>query len=331
MEGRALIRLSIITTLYRTAAYLPKCVESLLDQDIPASDYEIVLVNDGSPENDLEIASSYAERHPNVKVISQANKGLAGARNTGLAAASGRYVCFVDPDDYVRPCSLKHLLDRMDEADLDVLRFDYQMVDEQYNPLDKPGDAQLIDYAPGIYDGRTYLAERQGFACFVWAFIYRSSVIKDNGISFREGDYFDDTAWLPRVLCAAERVDTVPDVRYFYLQRGNSLVNASSPEALKKKLDAQLVLVGRLQEGLARSEGPVRKWYEGMIAKITLSTLTSAASGMRSECGEYVKRLTSFGVFPLKPYLTTKRQKLKYFALNLSPELFCRAYALVNG
>ena len=316
-------RLSIVTTMYKTAAYLPRCIDSLLDQDIPAGDYEIILVDDGSPDRDLEIAREYASRHSNIRVISHPNKGLAGARNTGVEAASGQYLRFVDPDDYVERGCLKNLLDRMDEESLDVLRFNYQMVDENYRPIDKPKDARIIDYTPGVYDGKKYLVERQGFACFVWTFIFRTALIK--AIPFRQGDYFDDTAWLPQVLSAASRVDTVPDVCSYYLQRSGSLVSTAGSD---RKLNAQVVLVGRLCDKLAAIDPSVRRWYEGMIAKVALSTLTSAAVHSYQSCAPFIRTLREMGAFPLKPYLTTGSQKIKYALLNFSPSLFCLAFHL---
>ena len=316
-------RLSIVTTMYNTAAYLPRCVDSLLDQDIPAEDYEIILVDDGSPDRDLEIARDYASRHSNIRVISHPNKGLAGARNTGVEAAEGKYLRFVDPDDYIERNCLKVLLDRMEEENLDILRFNYQMVDEDYRNIEKPKDARIIDYTSGIYDGKKYLVERQGFACFVWTFIFRTSLIKP--IHFREGDYFDDTAWLPQVFCAAQRVDTVPDVCSYYLQRSGSLVNTAGAD---RRLNAQVVLVRRLCEKLPELDSSVRKWYEGMIAKVALSTLTSAAVHSYSSCSPFIKELRSAGVFPLRPYLTTLSQRIKYSLLNVSPSIFCFLFRL---
>lgn len=317
-------RLSIISTLYRTAAYLPKCIESLLAQDIPVEEYEIILVNDGSPENDLEIALSYAARYGHIKVISQKNKGLAGARNTGLSAAIGTYVCFVDPDDYVEPNSLSSLIAQMDDEQLDMLRFDYHVVNEAYCEIPKTRDAQMIDYSSDIMDGRTFMTRRLGYACYVWAYVFRRSIIADNGIDFREGDYFDDTVWLPQVCCASRRVNCTPVKRYNYLQRGNSLVNTVSVDSTKRKLDAQLVIVERLQEQRRRMDASVQPWYSGMNSKTALSMLTTASVACPKECRRYVAALKELGAFPLRLPAGTKSQKAKCLALNVCPMTFCK-------
>ena len=223
---------------------MDKCLDTLLHQDLTPEEYEIILVNDGSPDNSLEVAEQYAKRYPNVSVVSYAvNRGLAGARQAGTDVAMGEYLCYVDPDDYIEYESFLPLLERMEREHLDMLRFNYQMVNEEYQPIAKPKDARMIDYSLDVMDGRTYLAEHLGYACFVWAFIYRTALIKESGVRFLQGDYIDDTPWLPQILRKAARVGVSPTVHYYYLQRSNSLVNTVSAESIRRKLDAQLVIV----------------------------------------------------------------------------------------
>ena len=95
-----MIKLSIIVPIYGVEQYLCKCVDSLLAQDLPASDYEIILVDDESPDACPQICDEYAKEHANIRVIHQTNAGLSAARNAGLKVAKGEYVCFVDSDDY---------------------------------------------------------------------------------------------------------------------------------------------------------------------------------------------------------------------------------------
>ena len=102
------MRLSIVVNMYNTASFFPRCMETLLDQDISPESYEIILVDDGSTDNSLALAQEYVTKStsdatmPTIRVEHHANKGLAGARNTGLKAAKGKYLCFVDPDDYIK-------------------------------------------------------------------------------------------------------------------------------------------------------------------------------------------------------------------------------------
>ena len=117
--------LSIIVPVYNVEKYLSKCLDSLLAQDIPISDYEIIIVNDGSTDSSLVIAESYSQTNSNIRVISQLNKGLGGARNTGIRSSEGKYLFFVDSDDTIQKNTLKPLLECMESKKLQVLRFNH--------------------------------------------------------------------------------------------------------------------------------------------------------------------------------------------------------------
>ena len=137
------LKLSIIVPIYNVEQYLGKCIDSLLNQDLPHKDYEIILVDDGSPDGCPAICDDYAKTHSNVRVIHRQNGGLSAARNSGIEVAQGRYVQFVDSDDYLEPNVLKTLVEKMEDDNLDILRFNYQNVNEQYevfepNKVSKP-------------------------------------------------------------------------------------------------------------------------------------------------------------------------------------------------
>lgn len=319
-----MLRLSIITTLYKSAEYMDKCLGTLLDQDLPRDEYEIILVNDGSPDNSVDIARRYSAEYSNVKVVSyEVNRGLAGARQAGTDEAQGRYLCYVDPDDYIERCSFSFVLAKMENEQLDMLRFNYRMVNESGEMLAKPQDARIIDYTPGVMDGLTFLNERLGYGCFVWAYIYRTSLIKDSGVKFRQGDYFDDTAWLPQIIRKAKRIDSAPKVRYYYYQRTDSLVNTVSNGAVVRKLDAELVIVSRLNEQMETAEPAALKWYRGMNSKLAYSVLSTAAVDVPDRFRPYRKALKELGVFPLACPNASKFQKVKIALLNIAPNLFC--------
>lgn len=132
------IKLSIIVPIYGVEQYLCKCVDSLLAQDLPSSVYEIILVDDESPDTCPQICDEYArmsqesrvksQELPPIRVIHQENGGLSAARNTGIKDAKGEYICFVDSDDYWEENVLGSLMEQVERDDLDVLRFDYQNV-----------------------------------------------------------------------------------------------------------------------------------------------------------------------------------------------------------
>ena len=329
MGKTAEMRLSIVTTMYNSAKYLPKCVDSLLDQDLPEDDYEIILVNDGSPDNSLELAEQYASHHKNIKVLSHANKGLAGARNTGLEAAKGEYLCFVDPDDYVRANIYGKLLGMMDEEHLDMLRFNYDMVNEDCQTINKP-KGTVIDYSQQIMDGETFLDERLGYGCFVWSYVYRLSFLRKTGILFKEGVYFDDANWLPQVCCKADRIDSVDFACYYYLQRNGSILNGMTKEAKQKKIKGQVDLICNLKDFAEQTQSEkVKHWCLSMIS-LTILAIMSFAVDERKE--DVVALVSGMDVFPLELRLknTTRRVKSKLRLINWSPKIYYKMYQLLK-
>lgn len=317
--------LSIIVPMYNSEAYLPKCLDSLLHQDIPFEDYEIILVNDGSPDGSKALAEDYASKYPNIVVLSQENKGTSGARNTGIRYALGKYVYFVDPDDYILENSLKDILQKMAEESLDVLRFGYTEVDEEYKPTKSCKHPEQPDYSSKIMDGYTFMGERLGVACYVWTYLFRLSLIKDNGIYFIEGDYFDDTPWLPKLLSIAKRVDSVDWKRHFYLIRSNSLVQSSSIKDVQRKITGQSFLIGEMQRQMAKVESDnAIKWYKMMITHCVITLLTLVSRHIFDERRRYINELKDGKVFPLSSYRKSRTGLIKVSMINLSPGLFCR-------
>lgn len=317
--------------MYNTAKYMPRCMETLLEQDIPQSEYEIILVDDCSPDNSLEMAREYAAQYKNVRVCThERNKGLAAARNTGIDAAKGQYLCFVDPDDYIEKNSLAALLKQMDDENLDMLRFNYQKVDEDYRSVPDSEIEARFDYTPGVMTGTEYLAHRLEIGCYVWAYIYRSDFVKGTGIRFFEGCFFDDTPWLPLILQKAQRVNVNPVRHQFYLQRTGSMVHSHNKEAFMRKVDMHMQMIDILMEQKLAASKETYDWYDMMFAHAAVSLLTAVASVDYRSSIDYYKRLKDKGIFPLSGKRAAKKSKRKIKMLNASPRLFLLMLNLKN-
>lgn len=317
--------LSIIVPMYNSEKWLSKCVESLLHQDIPAEEYEIILVDDGSPDGCRKHAEDYASRYSNILVLTRPNGGTSAARNTGIRAAKGKYLYFVDPDDYILENSLKNILCKMEEESLDVLRFAYVEVDESGKVVQSVKHPEHIDYSPGIMDGCRFMAERLGGACYVWTYLFRTAVIKDNSIYCQEGVYYDDTTWLPQVLMHASRVESVDTKRHFYLIRSDSLVQSVTPSAIRKKIEGKQYLIKELQRQIRATDNvSALKWYGLMRSHCVLSLLSLVGRHEYEKRDVYFRFLKDQNVFPLSLYRSTIRNRLKLLLTNFSPSLYCK-------
>lgn len=126
---------SIIIPVYNVERYLNQCVQSILNQDF--NDYEIVLVDDGSNDSSGKICDKYSEEYKNISVIHKKNEGLLLARRTGLKNCQGKYVIHCDSDDYFAPGSFRTIFDVIQEYQVDMVMFGYEVVDDKFNVIEK--------------------------------------------------------------------------------------------------------------------------------------------------------------------------------------------------
>ena len=308
------MKLSIIVPIYNVASYLRKCVDSLLTQDI--SDYEIILVDDGSPDECPQICDEYAEKYDNIRVVHQKNAGLSAARNSGIKIATGDYIMFVDSDDYLQPNVLGALLEQVKRDNLDVLRFRYQNVRESGEAFAPYKDmTNYNDYSAEPTDGLAFLNERMGNQCYVVQFLVKAEIVRQE--LFIPGIDFEDTDWTPRMLLRAKRVASTDLVVYNYLWREGSITLSQKDIAkMHKQLDDKIAILGRLNEwGNTVSD---RRWFDGMISGLVINVVGIIAKYFYADRKEYIKQIKSFGVLPLKNINVAPRAVKKLKLINLS-------------
>ena len=322
--------LSIIVPVYNVKAYLRKCVDSLLDQDVEASDYEIILVDDGSTDGSGAQCDELAGAHGNIRVIHKENGGLSSARNAGILSAAGEYVQFVDSDDYLSPCILKGLLEQILAQKLDILRYNYQNVNERGEVFEPNKESKpFADFSMDVSDGLTFLTERLGYACYACQFIVKTEILKNGDGLFTEGIWFEDVDWTPRVLLQANRVASTSQVVYNYLFREGSISRSPSVEKKRKKISDQYFLI----DSLNKFSGKVTdtRWFRGMASQIALSIIQSVSQFFFGERKEHIGTLREKHVFPLSSFHATKSAGRKIRIANISPMLFCRLIHLRQG
>ncbi|MEU5718864.1 bifunctional glycosyltransferase family 2 protein/CDP-glycerol:glycerophosphate glycerophosphotransferase [Streptomyces sp. NPDC020403] len=216
-------RFSVIVPAYRVQAYLHACLDSVLDQSY--KDYEIIVVDDCSPDACGPIADEYAARDPRVTVVHLPhNAGLGPARNAGIARASGDYLLFLDGDDTLTPEALQSIADRLDATGgPDVLVYDYARTYWSGEAVRNAFAAHLAETGPPSFR----LAQRPELLkvlMVVWNKAYRREFIEAEGFAFPPG-YYEDTPWTYPVLMAAGSIAVLDAVCVGYRQRrrGNIL------------------------------------------------------------------------------------------------------------
>ncbi len=318
-----MLKLSFIIPVYNVAPYLRKCVDSLLAQDY--NDYEIILVDDGSTDGSGTICDEYASplfinpftRSVVIKVIHRPNGGLSAARNTGLEAAKGEYVCFVDSDDYWEENVLAGLMSQINRDNLDVLRFDYQnvrLVEGKYEVFLPNKYPHQVDTKIGIVDGESYLNERMGYACYAVMYIMRRKMVP----YFTEGIHFEDVDWLPRIMLRAKRVNSTTTIVYNYLVRQGSITKVQGDrKKILKNLEDSMWIIERYHQ--YREQYPDCTWLYNMQSSMVAGVLTTVAREFYAERKEYIKRLKDMKVFPLKIADQGKTYKRRARIINIAP------------
>ena len=317
------MKLSIIVPIYNVAPYLRKCVDSLLTQDI--SDYEIILVDDGSTDNSGAIADELVDAFRlsplasrlEMRVIHQANGGLSAARNTGIAAAQGDYILFVDSDDHLQPNTLGTLLEQAERDNLDVLRFRYQNVKESGEVFvpHKGMKRDYNDYSSYLTDGLSFLNDRMGIQCYAWQFLVKADIVRQE--LFTPGIYFEDTDWTPRMLLRAKRVASTDLVVYNYLWREGSItLSQKDTNKMRKQLDDKIAILGRLNEW--GNAVPDRRWFDGMISGLVINIVGIIASTFYSERKRYIQQIKALNILPITTYHIAPRAQRKVKLINTS-------------
>ena len=303
--------------MYGVENYLRKCVDSLLAQDI--TDYEIILVDDGSPDKCPQICDEYAEQYSNIKVIHQVNAGLSAARNSGIKVATGDYIMFVDSDDYLQPNVLRALMGQVERDNLDVLRFRYQNVRESGEAFAPYKDmTNYNDYSPIPTDGLTFLNERMCTQCYAWQFIVKAKIV--NQELFTAGIYFEDTDWTPRMLLRAKLVASTELLVYNYLWREGSITLSQHDIAKQRKqLNDKMGLLERLNRW--GNQVTDRRWFDSMISGLVINVVGMIASTFFSERKEYIRQIKALGVLPMTTYHISPRAQRKVKLVNLSLRL----------
>lgn len=325
--------LSVIIPLYNSAQWLNKCLDSVLAQNIDLKELEIICINDGSPDNSADIAREYHTKYPDTfVVIDQENQGPSGARNNGMRNATGKYLCFVDPDDYLVPNVYWQFVKQMEEENLDMLRFNFQRVDENDVILPILAEDLLFDYTPELMTGTKFIANRLGIGCHIWRYMYRTDIIKSNNIWCFTGDYYDDTPWLPLVLMKVDRMNVCDVVAYNYLERTDGLVKISNPNAIKRKIDGQLLLLKLLNEEMQSiTDKGVLSWYNNMKAHSAFSLLAMVSCYFYKDRDYFIMKLKELNALPLKfNSRTTKKTAKKMKLVNFSVTLFMYLMNLKN-
>ncbi len=243
---------SIVVPVYNVQKYLAECLDSLLNQSF--RDFEILVIDDKSTDSSLQIAKTYADAHSECIQLLQhpINKGLGGARNTGIEAAAGEYILFVDSDDYLSPNALEKLADLIGKTKADVVEFCFEYVDEDGKHL------HITHCAPSIYTPEG--EERSALTRTVTACnkAIRTAMLLSHNIRFPERRYYEDYWTIPKLWMIGCKTVSLDEALYSYRQRTGSIMHDTNIE----KANDVLLGADGLLEFCHNSSFPESRWNE---------------------------------------------------------------------
>ena len=210
--------ISVIIPVYNVEKFLDKCIRSVVEQTY--KNLEIILVDDGSPDQCGTICDLWAEKDVRIQVIHKANGGLSDARNAGLDIASGAYIGFVDSDDYIHPEMYQRLYEKLKKYDAELAICGYYRVDENSDTI--IGNVNMP--SEGLIDKKEAIMNIccKGSFIVVWNKLYKRELFND--LRFTYGKIAEDLFIMYQLFHKCERIFTVSENYYYYVQSSNSIM-----------------------------------------------------------------------------------------------------------
>lgn len=287
------MKLSIVIPVYNVENTLNRCVESVLIQGV--DDFEVILVDDGSTDQCPMICEQWQAKDNHITTIHQQNKGLSGARNTGINKSTGELITFIDPDDYLKEGTYRDIMPLAEKHDI---------VEFPVCRLSKDKKQQTLTFSQKTYTNkRSYWLEAKGYThTYAWNKIYRKSLF--DYIRYPDGMVFEDAATFPNLLNAATDICTTNQGLYYYCLNENGITaKAKGPElecllnshlkTIRQWFDAKYYLhVLNIQIDVYEKTGKtpvltqvfINPFEEGLDAKQRIKALTLDLLGLKGIC-----------------------------------------------
>lgn len=282
--------ISVIVPVYKVEPYLRRCLDSIVNQSY--ANLQILLVDDGSPDSCGAICDEYADRDSRIQVIHKQNGGLSSARNAALERSIGDWIAYVDSDDWIEQDMFAYLLQNAEEAGADVAVCGHYE-DYRNRSLKVGVDCPLtLDATAGI---EQLLLDRE-IHNYVWDKLWKRELME--GIRFPEGRNFEDISTSYRAFEKAGRILCLPEAKYHYIQRSDSIVGNIS---LKSKLDYYYAVSER-RERLLKDYPQFRQLLDNSCMKAVVSIWSAYSRNPKEERKRYRSKIEQIAAFAAEHY-----------------------------
>lgn len=304
--------ISIVVPVYKVETYLNRCIQSIVKQTY--KNLEIILVDDGSPDNCPSICDTWAHQDMRIKVIHKKNSGQADARNAGLAIATGKYFTFVDSDDYVDERFVEILYIQIRENNAQISCVGLQNFND-----DKPAITDMEPHKTEIYGKKDALAalfDESKFGNYVWNKLFKRELF--DTIKFPSGKLMEDFAIIYLLFEQSEQISYCPVKVYFYNQREESTLHK-----VNKKLQTDWYLIAKERYFYIREKYPTIQENYRYFNTVILCCYPYLQKEEAAYARREFRRNWNYGVNP-----SLGRSKFKAYLLRVSGWLYCKIWAV---
>ena len=313
--------LSIIIPVYNIEHYVGACINSVLNQSIDSEQYEIIVVDDGSKDGSLKIIEAFAIQNNNIIVHKQQNVGLGGARKSGLKLAKGKYVYFLDGDDYLANNTLRQVLDCLEINKLDILGFNVTTTN-QTNLVESTTPVH-INTEVDVKDGISFIGANDNYRVEVWWYLINREFLLKSGLTFEDKRFVNDSYFTPTLFINAKRVAFIPIDIYRYVQRENSITsnkNLRHYEKHIKDLEYAIFKMDDIIATLCRKPSPNQSAIEKIKIKQESYVFFSIVRFLKSDLKtDYLigllKKYKNINAYPIRLLLKGKEYSNVKFSI----------------
>jgi len=273
---------SIIIPVYNVENYLEECLDSVLNQTF--QDFEVIAINDGSKDRSLEILSQYQAGDRRITVVSQENTGQSASRNRGVEMAAGKYIYFLDADDYILPEALENLMMQMERHNLDLIRFAAEPF------VDKGTDFDIYkrqyDFSQSFQQGKVYNKEEflttsvKAYSASPCLYVMKRELLVQNGIVFKTGILHEDEVFTLEVFLHTEKAMYDPNFYYKRRYRNDSVMTEQKAKHSQRSFDSYYEVIVELSKLLETHNDPTEvKLIKRRMGKLYGILANSQVSG----------------------------------------------------
>lgn len=317
--------ISVIVPVYNVEKYLARCVDSIVNQTY--KNLEIILVDDGSPDLCPQMCDDYAEKDSRIKVVHKKNGGLSDARNAGMAVATGKYISFIDSDDYVSDDFFECLLDVMNKENSDIAECSVVKLYEDNRFDEFSDDLSVKTY--DTQDAMSALIAENPFHQHVWNKLYKTELIKD--IPYAVGKLNEDEFWTYQVFGRANKVSKLNKTMYYYFQRNSSIMgvgyNIRRLDALEGKANRQKYIENNFPD--LSTQAKIDLYGSCMFAYQSVLKFMSGAD--KKKALELIRKYRKMYNLSFDEIKLADKSARKYFYLAKCNFGFCCKFRAISG